>query len=342
MPKSCIVCKAAASLDLQLQYCDVCLSAIYCSTACQRIDWKTRHKKICKHLNVGHGDMQVRSDEHTELRNDRKEEFEDAERDLGEGQKRFFKLFQESTEEGCRVAARKVKKYAKRQNKHNQEALLMHTLRFLLRSDSEMLSWPNSPLLVLLQFVDPDVIFGHRFESPLHHLAYLADPMDYSTHEKQLILAKQLIEHGANVNAVSSQIWHETALHIACHSETVTNLDFVELLLEAGADPNAQDAEGQTPLMITTPHAPGAAKFLLNWSTTNVNITTRYGESFLGSVRITITSLVRSTITDVSDDIAEDSDINKRVKDQFELQQWRGIEEMLLERGAHELGHFRD
>ena len=45
----------------------------------------------------------------------------------------------------------------------------------------------------------------------------------------------------------------------------VTNLDFVELLLETGADPNAQDHLGLTPLMCTIEVAPGAAKFLLNW-----------------------------------------------------------------------------
>jgi hypothetical protein len=36
-------------------------------------------------------------------------------------------------------------------------------------------------------------------------MADLADPFDYSTHVNQLILAKQLVEHGANVNAVRDQ-----------------------------------------------------------------------------------------------------------------------------------------
>jgi hypothetical protein len=62
----------------------------------------------------------------------------------------------------------------------------------------------------------------------------------------------------------------------------VTNLDFVENLLEAGADPNAQDHLGQ---MWTMTDAPGAAKFLLNWPTTDVNITTRSRASFLVNVR---------------------------------------------------------
>jgi hypothetical protein len=103
-------------------------------------------------------------------------------------------------------------------------------------------------------------------ETPLHHVCNLADPFDYSTHENQLILAKQLIERGANVNAVSIPK-NETPLHYACYSFNVTNLDFVELLLEVGADPNARDYLGWTPLMSTTEPAPGVAKFLLNWRT---------------------------------------------------------------------------
>jgi hypothetical protein len=48
----------------------------------------------------------------------------------------------------------------------------------------------------------------------------------------------------------------------------VTNLDFVEFLLEKGADQKKKNAKviaGQTPLMLLPPYAPGAAKFLLNW-----------------------------------------------------------------------------
>jgi hypothetical protein len=55
----------------------------------------------------------------------------------------------------------------------------------------------------------------------------------------------------------------------------VTNLDFVEYLLEVGADPNAQTIGTDT---VDVPYrVPGAAKFLLNWPTTDVNITTRSG-----------------------------------------------------------------
>jgi hypothetical protein len=269
--------------------------------------------------------MQVRIAVHTDQSNLAKENFEIEERSLDEEGKRFFKLFQESTFEGSQAATQKMKKYAKRQTKHNQNFLLFHSLRFLACSDPKMLSWPNSPLLVILQFVDPNVLFGNEETSraPLHAVSYLANHSDYSTHESQLILAKQLIEHGASVNAVTSPN-AKTPLHSACDADIVTNLDLVELLLIEGADPNAQDDLGRTPLVSTIPFAPGAAKFLLNWPTTDVNIFTRSGASFL--------AWVRRTVKAFSDDLALSP--NPRVQHQFLLQQWTEIEEMLVEREA--------
>jgi hypothetical protein len=290
--------------------------------------------------------MQVRTNVHMSKQSALKEEFEKHKRSLTEDMKRFFKLFEESTFEGSRAAAQKMKKLAKQQTKLEKEFLLRHSLYFLIRSsNSEKLSWPNSPLLVMLHFVDPNVLFGT--EEPrvtlLHRLTELADPFDYSTHVNQLILAKQLIKHFANVNAAENQ-QGMTPLHRACFSNNVTNLDFVEYLLEAGADPNAQDHygllgagrnaldfRGSIPLMYTIPDAPGAAKFLLNWPTTDANITTRSGMTFLARVRLTITWF--------SDEVAL-PDNPETVQHEFLLQQWRAIEEMLVlaKRGAADTG----
>jgi hypothetical protein len=225
--------------------------------ACQKTDWKKRHKKICKHLNVGHGDMQVRTPIHTCRSITIKEQLESLQHSRNDNEKLFFRHFEESTFEGSRAAALKMKEFVKRQTKDYQKYLLFQNLHFLIRTDSEMLSWPNSPLLVLLKFLDPNMLSGDDDASlqqgqtrstPLHQLANLVDPSDYSTHENQLILAKQLIEHGANVNAVAIPD-SKTSLHIACSGTNVTNLDFVELLLKEGADPNVQDHLGMTPLI---------------------------------------------------------------------------------------------
>jgi hypothetical protein len=145
------------------------------------MDWRPRHKQICKFLNVGHGGMQVRSHFHTS----RQIEIETEEQSLDEDAMRFFKLFTESTFEGSRAAAKKMKKFVKRQIKHNQDFLLAHSLRVLIHSsNSEMLSWPSSPLLVLLHFVDPNMLYGNEEtnRTPLRHLADLVDPSNYSTH----------------------------------------------------------------------------------------------------------------------------------------------------------------
>jgi hypothetical protein len=330
--RSCIVCRAVALPDIQLQYCAGCQSALYCSETCQKKDWRKHHKKICKLLNVGHGDMQVRIDEHTSQSIALKELLETLDRDLDEDDQGFFKLFKESTFEGSLAAARKMKKFAKELTKTFQKILLFESVLLLVRtSDSKMLSWPNSPLLVMLQFVDPNLRTGDEHEplqegetrvTPLHHLAELADPSDYTTHENQRILAKQLIEHGAKVDVVSIPD-SKTPLHNACSGGNVTNLDFVEILLKAGADPNSQDHRGVTPLMYTVPDAPGAAKFLLNWPTTDVSITTQSGGSFVDSVRLAVNYF--------SEQIACPDNPN-RVQHQFVLRQWREIEEMLVKR----------
>jgi hypothetical protein len=231
-----------------------------------------------------------------------------------------------------------MRKIVERQTKNNQKFMVFHSLYLLARSsNSEMLLWPNSPLLVLLQFVDPNVLSGSedvplqegeaRF-TPLHMLADVTDPFQYNTHENQIILARQLIEHGANVNAVSIP-QDRTPLHYSCYGGNVTNLDFVQLLLKEGADPNSQDDSGMTPLAHTAPYAPGAAKFLLNWPTTDFNITTQSGEPFLARARLAIATY--------SEKIARPAN-PERLQHQFLLQQWREIEEMLKGRGAHDTG----
>jgi hypothetical protein len=145
-----------------------------------------------------------------------------------------------------------------------------------------------------------------------------ATSSDYSAHENQLTLGRQLIEHGADVNTCAYPRG-VTPLHLACHAQTTTNLDFIDLLLENGADPNTQDDLGRTPLLCTLRLAPGAATFLLQWPTTDVNITPSSGLSFHGWVRDAVKYFSQPVaLTDNPD----------QVKNQFLLQQWREIEEI--------------
>jgi hypothetical protein len=276
---------------------------------------------------VGHGDRQIRDEIHTERAEELRKTFERSGRSLPADAKRFFKLFTESTEEESQAAAQKMKKYVKKQPKKYQKFLLFHSLYFLVRSDSEMLLWPNSPLLVLIQCVDANMLYGDEDTTvtPLHHLADLADPWNYQIHERQLILAKQLIEHRADANAKSSP-QNVTPLHKACFAGNVTNLEIVELLLKSGADPNVQDYEGKIAMQYAIPHAPSAAKFLLKWHKhTNVTITAESRVAFLASIR--------SLMIDLTNDLAWPEYNPEGVQTRFLLQQWREIEDMMVEGG---------
>ena len=47
--QSCVVCsKAQESLPEPLKRCAACKAVVYCSIACQKVDWPT-HKKVCSH-----------------------------------------------------------------------------------------------------------------------------------------------------------------------------------------------------------------------------------------------------------------------------------------------------
>jgi hypothetical protein len=138
-------------------------AVLLCRRACHRKDWKEhQHKKICELLNVGHGDMQLRSNIHTNQQIVLIERHEGVKQSLfEEGVKLFFKLFHESTLEGSRAAAQKMKKFAKRQNivSTTRRFFCFTVYSFLLALTRKCFrGQTNSPLLVFLQFVYPDVL----------------------------------------------------------------------------------------------------------------------------------------------------------------------------------------
>jgi hypothetical protein len=150
----------------------------------------------------------------------------------------------------------------------------------------------------------------------------MTDPSDYSTHESKVMIGRQLIEHGSCTHNTQGR----TPLYYASCSRFATNLDFIQLLLENGANPNFQDSIGQVPLMSTTMFASSGAKFLLQWPATNMNIIMNSGASFLGNVRgaVKYVSDLPYTAT--------------RTEYQFLLNQWLEIEHKSVAREAIDTG----
>jgi hypothetical protein len=72
--------------------------------------------------------MQVRTEHHTSRALAMGEVFESNGRNLEEGQKRFFKLFEEFNFEGSRDAAQKMTKFANRQTELDQVRMLQLSL----------------------------------------------------------------------------------------------------------------------------------------------------------------------------------------------------------------------
>ena len=111
--------------------------------------------------------------------------------------------------------------------------------------------------------------------------------------ERQVIIAKQLIEAGADVNAVNaSGLGENSPLHNACFSGRCTNLELIKLFLDHGADPNLGNCVGQTSLMMTLDMSPSAAKLLLTYPYENspapaidVNVRADDGSLFLGGLQ---------------------------------------------------------
>ncbi len=69
-----------------------------------------------------------------------------------------------------------------------------------------------------------------------------------------------LLDHGADVHAVARNPMRVQPLHAATAARSVES---VRLLLEAGADPNAEQQEGWTPIMVARQHGDDAIVELL-------------------------------------------------------------------------------
>jgi hypothetical protein len=330
---SCQVCEKGKAEGVKLSFCSACRSVSYCSRVCQKADWKA-HKNICKELNVGDAKQIVNSRAETA-----KEEANLALSVCGPRVRRFFDLFFESQgDTDHTVTVRKMKEILLKESRYNRQDILFRSLIVLLELPSKMLKLPTSPLKVALQVVDASVMSSPganmddgRGATPLHWLAERSDQSKEHTLANQCILAKQLIGAGANVNARAQRGFYKSApLHNACWAGNCTNLDLIQLLLDHGANPNAKDSSGWTPLHYTMMGAPGAAKFLLTYSDkTDPNILTNEGHTFLATVRF--------SIAQCTDNMPPNPHPVKE-KMLFLLKQLQEVEKLLVERGALDSG----
>ena len=182
----------------------------------------------------------------------------------------------------------------------SRESLLFQSIGILLGLDSDIIVQPTSPVLVLLESgVDPNFLSHPRggppddsSSRPLHMLVGCTAP-NVDVMERQVIIARQLIEAGADVNAVNGPaLGKNSPLHNACSSARCTNLGLIKLFLDHGANPNLGNVMSQTPLMMTLEMSPSAAKLLLTYPyesspapAIDVNVRTNDGLLYLGGLQ---------------------------------------------------------
>ena len=262
----------------------------------------------------------------------------------------MYRIFAATAEkDGTEILENRVKQMKKLAMKipANQKLIFLHHMTSLL---IHMKTWqvclPTSPILVLLQTgVDTDVIPATGCYPCICVLA-----AQYSTknefNENQVIIGRQLIEiGGANVNlATNQEAGRNSPLFFACSSRRCTNLDFIQLLLEHGANPNQQDIYGHTPLMNTIEMSVSAAIFMLAFEHENavrvdVNIHANDGKTMLGLLRKSIATNTRQretvVLTGGASPVSDKAWATTVPYDNL-LTQFHEMESLLVGRGAEE------
>lgn len=117
------------------------------------------------------------------------------------------------------------------------------------------LNEPNRHLLPLLLKHGASLTDTRYF----HHLP----PAAVAARNGETGFLRYLLENGADANARAQAFYdYNTPLHIACSWASRNQVECVKILMEAGADVNALDSYGRTPLDVLDGHPAGADKLL--------------------------------------------------------------------------------
>ena len=118
------------------------------------------------------------------------------------------------------------------------------TMRIMLRDEPWRVGQPYSPLLVLLQSGLDLSTLKNSNANHLYSLAQESSATSTSRNRNQVIIGKQLLEIGGANPSNFCDERHSFPLFNACYSNQPTNLEFIELLLEHGADRNMESLGG--------------------------------------------------------------------------------------------------
>lgn len=164
---SCHLCGKEESDELKLLRCGGCRSVCYCSKECQKKDWKTQHKAVCKQLSVGDAKQPMHSD-HLETALDLKNRVQKALQDCPKELRRFFTLFFESNPKASdhSETVSHMKRLMLKQTRCNRQVTLFRSLSILIGMPTKMIKLPTSPLKIALDCrVDPSVISSRAVDS---------------------------------------------------------------------------------------------------------------------------------------------------------------------------------
>ena len=149
------------------------------------------------------------------------------------------------TKKQVAARAKKMKDLARVLISQNQVDVVHRTfhrmMKIMLRDEPWRVEQPYSPILALLQSgLDLSTLEdkGH-----LNSLAQESSATSTSRNRNQVIIGRQLLEIGGE-NPNSIYDGHDFPLFNACYSNQPSNLEFIELLLEHGADRNMESLGG--------------------------------------------------------------------------------------------------